>query len=97
MRKQERKGEKRVWDQTPEKGRPDKRQRDTSPEPLNWPPEWMEPPTFLTSEEKKARDKFREGQNQGTLRDLKLRARSPEVPQKPDPKPQRSTKTPVRD
>ena len=62
----QRQGEKRVWDQTPNKGRPDKRMRDTSPEQIIGSPEWMRPPTFLTSEEIKARDKSRELENQET-------------------------------
>ena len=69
--KQDRQGEKRIWDQTPEKGRPDKRRRETSPEPDSGSPKWMEPPTFLTAEERKAREKSREGEKPETPPDLK--------------------------
>ena len=62
--KQERKGEKRIWDQTPEKTRPEKRQRETSPEPEQGSPRWMEPPTFLTDEERKAKEQSGRGEKE---------------------------------
>ena len=65
-RHRQRQGEKRVWDQTPNKGRPGKRMRDTSPEQISGSPEWMRPPTFLTVEEREAKYKSKESQNQGT-------------------------------
>ena len=94
--RQERQGEKRVWDRTPDKGRPDKRRRETSPEPNSGSPEWMEPPTFLTNEERKAREESREGDKQESSQDLKPQVQSPEVPQDPDPEPKGSSKTLVR-
>lgn len=56
----------------------------------------MEPPTFLTSEERKARDNSGEGENKETPRDLNLQVWNSEVSQSPDPEPQRSSKTPVK-
>ena len=99
-RRQEKQGEKRIREQTPTKSRPEKRRRQNSPEPTKGSPQWMEPPTFLTTEEREARDKEdEEGKRQGPSQGLKAQARSPKVletHQDPEPEPHRSSKTPAR-
>ena len=110
-RHRQRQGEKRVWDQSPSKGRPGKRMRDTSPEQVSGSPEWMRPPTFLTAEEREAKYKPEESQNQGTpprepeiqdprpeTREPENQAWSPEVLQDiVNPWSPESSKTPVRE
>ena len=98
--KHERKGEKRIRNQTPEKVRPEKRQREVSPEPRSETTSWMEPPSFLTDEEKKNRDLNRQVDDKQESTHLEMgmevdyETRSPNSPREPRPREPKTTKNP---
>ena len=98
--KQDKQGEKRVWEQSPNKQRPGKRRRQTSPEPTSGPPQWMEPPTFLTAEERETKNKETELVNKSSpSKSLEAPNQSPKAvgtKHNLEPKHQKSSKTPIR-
>ena len=92
--KQDKHGEKRIWEQqqAPNQPRPSKRMRERSPEPVSGPSHWMEPPTFLTSEERDSRDKRQGPEAENQARSLKAL----EETQDPGHKQGRDSKTPPK-
>ena len=99
-KEREKQGEKRVWEQSPNKQRPGKRRRQTSPEPTSGPPQWMEPPTFLTAEERETKNRETELVNKSSpSKSLEAPNQSPKAvgtKHNLEPKHQKSSKAPIR-
>ena len=70
--------------------------RERSPEPVNGPSQWMEPPTFLTGEERDSRDK-KQDQFQGPGAENQARSQKALAEtQDPGHQPSRDSKTPAK-